>query len=1280
MVRFTLKPRQFVRTYYALTHIFAPLSNRVERLLMAPRYYIAIALMITGFVHTSAQDTLNIDMMCMDGAPGDTVCISVTIDNFDNIGALQIPIIFDPTVLSFLYTENDALGDAVQFSPGPTVVNYVWFDVNGLGVSLPDGTLLFDICFEVIGLPGSMSPVLITSNHTLDLEIGDIDGNIVETDVEDCTVNVLDPNAVGAYVTACGSPNGVDPGSFTVTIFGGTEPYDYSWTGPDNGMSTIATSGDSETQVVQIGSYVIDVTDGAGGTFQVTVDVLPLGFLGGATGNDPTCYNFTNGQLSIEAAQGAPPYSVVWRSLEQSQIFGSGYINVSGGVHFVNSLPNGNYEVEIVDDLGCSFIDTVRLAVDSFDITANVTNATCFGAGNGEIDIQVSGGTPLPGGYMMTFSWGGSIVTDDFSSGPLLDPGTYFITISDAQAQCDTVFEFEVLATVNIEADIVVTDPTCAGAADGSVVITGIPAGLYDFQRYDEMGNPDGMAIMGVASATFLNISAGTYGVVLDDGSCQSDTLPFVLTDPAPITIDVVNITNTSCVIGSTDGSITVQASGGTVAGGSDYTYLWNGGTLSGSMINNLGAGNYDLTVTDDNMCTAELNLQITQSDGPQIVEIIATNLSCTGEPVTTLEVIYNEGSSPVDLINWTDTQGNSIGNTAIITNQTGGDTLDLLIADEDMCFDVLSNYIVPGGNDMNIDSIRLVNPTCPGDDDGQFTVFVSGGTMPYTYIWSTGDTNTFNLLPGLVAGTYSVTVVDADSCGIVDTTITLEDIEPFDFFFTGIDSTGCSTTCSGEATLIPGGGDPGLPFNFFWASGQMETGVQSTATGLCAGWQTVTISQDNFCFFTDSVFIPAPDSVAIEVVDLQNVSCNGTDDGLISLSASGGAGSGYMYDWATLPSGPTQNGLSPGTYYVTVTDADMCMASDSFVIIQPDSIEIVLDSTTLRQISCTGDSDGQIGVQVIGGSPGFDFQWLPDVGTGPIAQLLGPGTYEVTVTDQAGCTDSLSVTLDEPAPIEVFMEDATPPTCVGGSTEISIDSVAGGNGPYTYSINGGQDFPIDSTISLPVGFFNVIVEDANGCADTTPVSIIAPEAIELEIIPPDPVVLLGDSVMLELIVSNTQGPVDSLAWGHDEPGSLSCYDCFTPWAMNVTPATYFVQVWDSAGCLAETQVLVNVDNRRNIYLPNVFSPNRDGRNEEFRIFTGQGVERIQSVRVFNRWGELMTEVRDQLPDPDGVYVWDGEFKGRQMQPGVYVYMAEVIFIDRPNDPVIVTGDLTLLR
>ena len=205
---------------------------------------------------------------------------------------------------------------------------------------------------------------------------------------------------------------------------------------------------------------------------------------------------------------------------------------------------------------------------------------------------------------------------------------------------------------------------------------------------------------------------------------------------------------------------------------------------------------------------------------------------------------------------------------------------------------------------------------------------------------------------------------------------------------------------------------------------------------------------------------------------------------------------------------------------------------------------------------------------------------------------------------------------------------------------------------------------------------------DESNCKDTTMIAIEGPLPIDLQIFPPDPIIELGDSIQLEVVISDTQGPVDSIAWGNDDgAGNLSCNDCLMPYARNLRPATYYVQVWDSAGCVSIESIYVDVDNKRNVYIPNVFSPNRDGRNENFMLYAGQGVIGVRSVRVFNRWGDLMAEIiNPPFGGNDGTLIWNGEFRGRDMEPGVYVYMAEVLFADAPDQPLIYRGDVTLIR
>ncbi|RLD20909.1 MAG: hypothetical protein DRI69_05300 [Bacteroidetes bacterium] len=1222
-----------------------------------------------------ADSTVTISFVCQDAEPGETICVEVLVSNFIDIQSVLLSFNFDPSVMRFVSIQNEALTSGISSYPGPAEVRYIWVDPLAMSVDLVDGTTLFELCFEIVGIPGQSSSIDLSANSLQ--EITNSASEILPIITNPCVINVLNPNAVGATVTTCGSPDGIQNGDFTITVFGGTAPYTYTWTGPVNGMSNIANSGDSDTQSVPIGAYNLLVTDNTGATTMLSVTIMDNALLSAATPTDPTCYNFTNGRISVEATNGTAPYGFIWEHTTNSQYAGSAFILIEGGSKLLTSLPTGTYNITITDSDGCSAFESVTLDVDEFVFdNVVVTDATCIGSADGGVSISVSGATPdINGDYEFEFSWMAGTFTGNQINEGGLNPGSYAITISDAVVQCDTVFEFTIGAQLVITATIVLTEPSCPGSADGAALVTGVPAGTYDFQKLDSDGNPDGPIVPSSASANFVGLEAGLYGVILDDGACKSDTLWFTLTDPDPMTISILNIEPQGCQF--MDGAISVQAMGGEIGPSSDYVYSWNGGALMGSTISNLTAGSYLLTVSDDNMCMIDTTIVVSVAQPPRIDSIVATDLSCTGAPITTLEVFFTEGSFPVTTIIWSNG-----GSTKVITNQSSGDTVFVTIRDDKFCFDISASYIIPGGSEFMIDSVRLESPTCPGDDDGQITVFSSGGVEPLTYIWSTGDTSTFNLLAGLTAGAYSVTIVDAsdDSCGVLEIDVMLEDIESLDFFFTNIDSTGCSLMCTGQATLIPSGGDIGLPYNFFWASGLMETGAQSTATGLCGGWQVVNISQDNFCFFPDSVFIPFPPGITIDTVAFNGIVCSGMDDGFISLSASGGSG-GYQYDWAVLPPGPVQTNLGSGTYYVTVTDSDMCAATDSFTIITGASVFLFLDTLTTKPIGCASGNDGAIGLQTVGGTPGYDYTWLPNVSSGPLAQMLGPGTYEITVTDQTGCTDSISVTLTEPEPIQTYLAEIVPPTCAGENTTISIDSVTGGNGTHTWSINGGQQYTLDDTVTVSVGFYSIIVLDEGSCKDTTMLVITSPPPIELSILPDDAIVKLGDSIQLLLTIDSTQGLVDSISWTHDVAGSLlSCYDCIMPYASNVLPTTYFVQVWDSAGCVALESIFVDVDNNRNVFIPNVFSPNQDGRNEDFKIFTGQGVLGIRSARVFNRWGELMVEIMNPELNPDGTFIWDGDFNGELMQPGVYVYMAEILFQDAPDQPLIYRGDVTLIR
>jgi len=1224
-----------------------------------------------------AQDTITISFGCAQVAVGDQICVPVYADGFTNVTVFSMLLTWDPLILNFTGLQNEAFPlQGAWNAPGPSDLRYIWNDPNGNGQDLPDGSILFEMCFQAIGPVGSSSligipPFVLNPFNTT--EFADPDVELIPYVEIPCTVEIINPVTVLAIIDVCGSPDGVADGSFTITGAGGTPPYSYSWTGPANGNSTLSAAGVSESQSVPPGNYTITITDDVGGSqiYMITVSataMIPVITLV----REITCFNFSNGRIEVGAFNGVHPISILWENLLNPPYRGSGYLQNDGDVYLLNSLPVGQYVITLIDNIGCITMDTIELTATPIVIDAVTTNATCLGTTDGSVSISFSGGRPYNGGiYEITPGWGGGTFmnTSPIMSAPVFGPGDYWVEVCDSINNCCVRDTFTVGADVVITADLLPSPPSCAGQNNAGVRVIGLTngaiAGPYSIQLFDTNKVAVQPPIMNVTLVQFNNLAPGTYFVVIKEGMCRSDTIPVVLPTTPPITINVLSVTPSGCIVGQNSGTISVAASGGTP----NYSYAWDGGAVTGPMVSNLSSGNHFLTVTDANGCTRTLTVSVPQATGPVIDEIIATNIGCSGDDIT-LEVVFVEGSSPVTDIQWSN--GDT---TAVITGVTSG-LINVTIRDSLFCFDIAS-FDVPEMAMILIDSVQLENPTCGGDADGQFAVFVSAGTEPYTYYWSTGDTTAFNLIAGLSAGIYSVTIVDSDTCDVrIDTTIMLSDPPIPTFAFSAIDSTTCFNTCDGAATLTPAGGVPGFPYMFMWDSGHTESGMQSTAMNLCPGYQRVIITQDNLCFYEDSVFIPAPDPVGIDTLALQDVSCFGGSDGSILVTGIGGGSGTYQYVWSVPGVGPMLSGITAGDYGLTVTDGAGCTSVHMLSISEPDSLYVQIDSAALRPISCNFANSGSIALTVEGGNGGYIFNWNPNVSSDYVANGVSAGYYQITVTDASGCTDTTSILMTGPAPVAGFLPMIEDPICFGSLSAVTVDSASGGNGGYTWSINGGEPHELDSIVMLPGGIYNIITQDSTGCRDTIQIILNNPPPIEIVVLPEDPILDLGDSVLLQVLVQGNLSPVDSVLWTSN--GALSCNDCTEPFAMNVIPTIYTVTVWDSNGCSASLDVLVDVNNRREVFIPNIFSPNFDGRNDQLILYTGQGITGIPSIRIFDRWGELMAEQRDLFPQSGGIIVWDGTFQNKMMMPGVYVYVIQVSFAD--NQVLTYRGDVTLVR
>ncbi|HND88667.1 MAG TPA: gliding motility-associated C-terminal domain-containing protein, partial [Saprospiraceae bacterium] len=404
--------------------------------------------------------------------------------------------------------------------------------------------------------------------------------------------------------------------------------------------------------------------------------------------------------------------------------------------------------------------------------------------------------------------------------------------------------------------------------------------------------------------------------------------------------------------------------------------------------------------------------------------------------------------------------------------------------------------------------------------------------------------------------------------------------------------------------------------------------------------------------------------------IGAQAVRCNGAPDGALHFSIQSGTPP-FTYTWMRLGGGPSGNGslstlnslqqikdLPAGTYVVTVSDN----FGNSRVLLEDIGEPAPLQITAIRSdyfgspISCAGSSDGSISLSATGGQPPYQYAWSTG-STQPHISALAAGTYTYTLSDAAGCVRSASITLAEPQPLALNAH-FTDPGCAGLNTgHAEVISAGGGVQPYTYALN-TQPFGEKTAFGpLSPGPYALTLRDANGCTTQQRDTLSTPLLPEIEL-GPDITLKLGDSTTLSF---SQNLPLSALAWAA-RPG-LSCYACPRPDARPVRSTTYLLTVTAPGGCTAVDSVTVHIDDRRNVYIPNSFSPNDNGHNDRFTVYGGAEVLKIRKLRVYSRWGELVYEGTDLDPNQEA-QGWDGRFRGRDLSPGVFAWYAQVEFID----------------
>ncbi|MFH2094237.1 MAG: gliding motility-associated C-terminal domain-containing protein, partial [Bacteroidota bacterium] len=577
------------------------------------------------------------------------------------------------------------------------------------------------------------------------------------------------------------------------------------------------------------------------------------------------------------------------------------------------------------------------------------------------------------------------------------------------------------------------------------------------------------------------------------------------------------------------------------------YDYWWDTG-LNDSLITNMCADTFYVTVYDDSLCSRMLMVEMIEPDSIEMT-FTSTPITCNGDCDGSITVAVTGGTIAVDyLYAWDDPGSQS---TAMAAGLCDG-TFNVTVTDDNTCTNT-DSYILTEPPLLDGSITDTTHVMCYGDTTGIAIVTPSGGVPPYTYSWTNGQSDSTAI--NLGAGTYYVTTTDYNGCTRTDSvTITQPDSLQLSFTTTDVP---CGGTCTGTATANLIGGTPGFSFGWDVSSGNQIT---QTAINLCAGFYSVTVTDNNTCSVSGMVEIQDTSDLTINIDNVTGITCAGLCDGTVQVSATGGypfvPPPDYVYSWST---GDTivdnLTGLCVGLYYVTVYDDSLCSDADTFSI---DDADILAATFLVTNMSCNGVCDGELIVHPTGGTPPIvSIVWYDNT-TDTIVTGLCAGYYPVTITDSNGCvvTDSAEV-IEPPQIVIAFFED-TSISCFGTCDGAISVIPSGGTPPYaSYVWTGGLT---DSTISsLCAGDYYVTVTDANGCSETAMYTLIQPDSIEISFINIVQVACGGDSSgTVEATV--TTGGTSPFTWSWSNGDDTAVAD-------SLHPGIYYVTVTDLNGC-----------------------------------------------------------------------------------------------------------------
>lgn len=937
-------------------------------------------------------------------------------------------------------------------------------------------------------------------------------------------------------------------------------------------------------------------------------------------GFDVSCHGANDGIAQISALQGISPFSYVWSNGNTDSI--------------ATNLSAGTYGITTTDANGCTSILSITINEPPILLaSANIISAISFpGLSDGAATVNPSGGTAP-----YTYLWSNNATSQSITN---LASGTYIVTITDDNG-CVTTASVTLsdptvfMSQIQINSNYNGFNVSCFGLNDGSATVQ-VANGTAPYSYLWSNGE---------TSATATNLMAGWAVVTVTDVNNQTLVDSVNLTEPS-ILLASANILSPISCFGLSDGSLSANAIGGVAS----YTYTWSNNSTS-SVIGNLSQGNYQVTVTDSNNCTDSTSITLTEP-APLTISIIQDSVyngfgvRCFNANDGHVTAFANGGTAAYAYL-WNNGQA-----TASAANLSAGLHI-ITVTDANNCT-VSDTILLNEPTEITATTTVLTDyngfgVSCFGANDAAVNTVISGGVSTYNYNWNGGQSSAFtNNLP---AGFAYVTVTDANNCILIDS-VNISSPTPLNInTMVTSDYNGEDISCFGESdgsvSVVVSGGILGYAYQWNTLS------IDSNLVNLSAGAYYVTATDGNGCSIVDSVILTDPLPL-VNTLTTSSTSCDGSQN--INAMTTGGTGS-YSYLWNDGNVTNTNPNLFGGIYFVTISDVNGCSIIDSITITTLDTLSISLGNDT---ILCFGESLLLNATQ----ANITNYLWQ-DSSTNSTFNILESGQYYVEIININGCVASDSIIVEY---VEVQLQQSIPAdTTICENTTFEIDATA--IDAIQYSWQDGTATP--TYIAYEEGTYTVIVTNIYNCsADfSTNVSIQLPPQIALEL-PTDTIMCIDNPIIL-----NAQAlyATDYLWEGESAYYQQNSY---TDTTFLVTyPGFYSVEVSNYCGGFTQFIEVTEEDCGCYPYVPNAFTPNNDGNNDEFEVYSNCLLGNFH-LEIYDRYGSRVFISNNQNDK------WDGTIRGRNAQNGVYVWVLGFEGLNEKGEMTThqMSGDVTIIR